>query len=108
MEWNRTAHPYPTDATVHTLVGRQAARPERVAIVAGDRRSPRRRRTHGGCRPLLGGHRPGNGGQRAGGSLEALSAFWVKAGAAYLPLSVNDPPERMAFMVADAAASPSP
>ena len=113
MEWNRTAHPYPTDATVHTLVGRQAARaPERVAIVAGERTL-----TYGdldgraealAARLRAAGVRPGSvvgvAMERSPEAIVALLAA-LKAGAAYLPLSVNDPPERMAFMVADAAAA---
>ena len=113
VEWNRTAHPYPADATVHALVERQAARiPTRTAIVAGERtltygELERRAnalaaqlRTAGVCR----GSVVGVAMER---SPEAIVAYLatLKAGAAYLPLSVNDPPERQAFMVADAGAA---
>src|SRR4030095_2641059 len=94
VEWNRTAHPYPPDATVHMLVGRQAARaPERVAIVAGERTL-----TYGdldgraealASRLRAAGVRPGSVvGVAMERSLEAIVAYLgaVKAGAAYRAL----------------------
>jgi amino acid adenylation domain-containing protein len=112
VEWNRTAHPYP-DATVHALVERQAARaPTRVALVAGDRTLAygelNRRADALAARLRAAGVRRGTvAGVAMERSPEAIVAYLaaLKAGAAYLPLSVNDPPERMAFVVADAAAA---
>ena len=111
VEWNRTASPYP-EATVHELVERQAARvPDRIALVAGelsltygelDRRADA---LAAHLRAL--GVRPG---AMVGVAMERSPEVIVgylatlKAGGAYLPLNVTDPPERTAFMLADAGA----
>jgi amino acid adenylation domain-containing protein len=113
VAWNRTARPYPDEATVHALVERQTARaPDRIAIVAGgatlsygelDRRAS-------ALAARLQGSGVGRGavvGVAIDRSPETIVAYLgiLKAGAAYLPLGLADPPERLAFMVADAGVS---
>ena len=113
VEWNRTARPYPAEATVHGLVERQAARaPDRIAIVAGDTSL-----TYGeldaraeGLAARLRANGVGPGlvvGVAMERSPEVIVGYLavLKAGGAYLPLSINDPPERMAFMVSDTGAA---
>jgi amino acid adenylation domain-containing protein len=113
VEWNRTARPYPAGATVHELVERHAARaPERVAVVAGDTaltyRELNRRADVLAARLRALGVAPGAiVGVAMERSPEVIVGYLaaLKAGAAYLPLSVNDPPERLAFIVTDAGAA---
>jgi amino acid adenylation domain-containing protein len=113
VECNRTARPYPAEATVHALVERQAARgPHRVAIVAGDSTltyaEVNDQADALAARLRAAGVGPGAVvGVAMERSPEAIVAYLaaLKAGGAYLPLSVNDPPERVAFVVADAAAA---
>ena len=113
VEWNRTARPYPAGATVHELVERHAERtPEHVALVAGDTaltyRELNRRADVLAARLRALGVGPGAiVGVAMERSPEVIIGYLaaLKAGAAYLPLSVNDPPERLAFIVADAGAA---
>jgi amino acid adenylation domain-containing protein len=109
-EWNQTERPYPQDRPIHELFAEQAARtPERVALV-GDRGQVSYRELDRRANQL--GHYL----QRLGIGTEALVGIYVersiemvvgvlgalKAGGAYLPLDPEYPPERLAFMMADA------
>ena len=113
VEWNRTARAYPADATLHELVARQAAgAPDRIALVAGDATltyGELDRRADALAARLRGlGVGPGSiVGIAMERSPEVIVGYLaaLKAGGAYLPLSVTDPRERLAFMVADAGVS---
>ena len=112
VEWNRTARPYPAEATVHELVERQAARgPDRLALVAGELSLTYgeldRRAEALAARLRTLGVKPGAVvGVAMERSPEVIVSYLaaLKAGGAYLPLGITDPPERIAFMVADAGA----
>ncbi|HSS49484.1 MAG TPA: amino acid adenylation domain-containing protein, partial [Thermoanaerobaculia bacterium] len=109
-EWNDTAVSYIAGACLHELLAAQAARtPERVAVSCGGRsltyreldaaanRLARRLQGHGvGPETLVG--------LCAERSLEMVVALLavLKAGGAWLPLDPEYPPERLAFMLADA------
>ncbi|HLE85146.1 MAG TPA: amino acid adenylation domain-containing protein, partial [Thermoanaerobaculia bacterium] len=119
VEWNDTAAPFPDGATLPELLARQAARaPDATAVVFRDAwlsygELARRAR-------VLGRHlrrRLDGAGGAAGGrdrvigvcaerSVEMVVALLgvLEAGAAYLPLDPAYPRERLAFMLADAAA----
>jgi amino acid adenylation domain-containing protein len=113
VERNRTARPYPADVTLHELVARQATgAPDRIALVAGDAtltygELDRRADALAGRLRAL-GVRPGAiVGIAMERSPEVIVGYLaaLKAGGAYLPLSVTDPRERLAFMVKDAGVS---
>ncbi|MCP4657384.1 MAG: AMP-binding protein, partial [bacterium] len=109
-EWNDVARSFPRDATLHALFEAQAERtPEAVAVVFDQHLSYRElnRRANRLADDL-----------RAWGvGPEQLIAIYlerslatvvtilavVKAGGAYLPLDLSYPPERLAFMLEDAA-----
>ncbi|HEX8904115.1 MAG TPA: condensation domain-containing protein, partial [Longimicrobiaceae bacterium] len=102
---NRTRAEYERDATVHALVSAQAARtPDAVAVEAGDvrltfaeleARAERlaRRLRAAGAGPEA---RVGVAMERSAELVVALLAVF-KAGAAYVPLDVEYPAERLAF-----------
>jgi amino acid adenylation domain-containing protein len=109
-EWNQTGRPYPRDRSIHDLLAEQAAQtPERIALVCDGQwvsyRELNRR-----------ANQLGHYLQRLGVGPEALVGICVergvemvvavigslKAGAAYLPLDPEYPPERLAFMLEDA------
>jgi len=109
--WNATDAPYPDDACIHQLFEAQAAcTPEAVALLHGDERltfDALNRRANRLARYLrrLGvgpGTLVGLYMERSAGAVVALFAI-LKAGGAYLPLDPTYPPERIAFMVEDAA-----
>ncbi|HEY8481793.1 MAG TPA: amino acid adenylation domain-containing protein [Spirillospora sp.] len=102
----------PAASTLHEMIAARAARtPDAVAVVAGDRTLTyaalerraglvaRRLRAHG--------TRPGDivavAVPRSPDLVVALLGT-LKAGAAYLPLDVELPPDRLAYMLADSAA----
>ncbi|MEW5925955.1 MAG: amino acid adenylation domain-containing protein [Gemmatimonadota bacterium] len=112
QEWNATDRPRPAGPPVHELVAEQARRrPDAPAVVAGgaaltyaglDARADR-----------LAAHLRERGAgpeTRVGVLLERTPELVVaqlavlKAGAAYLPIDPSVPDERIAFMLADAAA----
>jgi amino acid adenylation domain-containing protein len=112
-EWNATATDLGPAATVPELVGAQAARtPDATAVAGGDerlsyaelraraRRLARHLRRAGAAPGSLVGVRV----RRAPGLLVALLGV-LEAGAAYLPLDPDLPPERLAFILDDAGAS---
>jgi amino acid adenylation domain-containing protein len=112
FEWNDTQTNYETTRCIHELFERQAAAtPDTVALVSqGERLSYRElderadqlaqhlRRLGVGPETLVG--------IRLARSVEAVVAILgvLKAGGAYLPLDLKQPPERISFMLADAGA----
>ncbi|MEH0982521.1 non-ribosomal peptide synthetase/MFS transporter [Micromonospora sp. CPCC 205556] len=110
--WNATATPFPDQATLHGLVEEQVARtPDAVAVrfdgrsvsyaelnTMANRIAHRLRRAGVGRETLVG--------VCAQRSVELVAALLgvLKAGAAYLPLDPEYPADRLAFMLADAAA----
>jgi amino acid adenylation domain-containing protein len=113
VERNRTAAPFPAERCVHRLIEEQAARtPDAVAVELGEERltyAELNRRANRVARWLLAS---GNGpGALIGVCMERAPEMVVaifgalKAGAAYLPLDSAYPPERLAFMIADAGVS---
>jgi aspartate racemase len=111
VEWNDTARPYPRDRCAHELFEEQVARaPDGIAVVCGTDRATyaelNGRANHLAERLMARGVGPG---ARVGVCLArsidviaALLGVW-KAGGAYVPLDASDPPERLAFMLSDAA-----
>ncbi|MGE5672824.1 MAG: amino acid adenylation domain-containing protein, partial [Mycobacterium leprae] len=108
--WNDTVAPYPDTMLIHELVAARAAEePERVAVVWGEERLTYAELD---CRANQVAHhlrRSGLGPYKLVGvcmerSPEMLVALLgtLKAGAAYLPIDPAYPPERIAFMLADA------
>ena len=112
-DWNRTTTPYPDRLAIHPLFEAQAARtPTAVAIesIEGaltyaelNRRSNRLasylRRQGLGPEKVVGLH------LERGIDMVVAVLGVLKAGGAYLPLSTNLPPERLAFMIEDAGAA---
>jgi len=111
-EWNATARTLPVPATIHGLVRARAKRhPERPAVTGDDHTLTYGELADGAAR--LGHHLRalGAGPERPVGVLMERTAELVvallgvlEAGAAYLPLDPDYPPERLALMVEDAGA----
>ncbi|SDH70012.1 non-ribosomal peptide synthetase [Nonomuraea jiangxiensis] len=109
--WNATARPYPS-AALHDLIGEQAARTPTAPAVCYDgiwityRELTERARAIT-ARLLATGTRPGDVVgvclERGPDLLPALLGV-LGAGAAYLPLEPDLPPERLAYMIEDARA----
>jgi amino acid adenylation domain-containing protein len=111
--WNDTAGPWPQDQTIHGLVrARAASCPEAAAVTCGDQEvsfaglmaradqlAGYLRQEHGaGPGTLVGVFL-----DRGPDMVTALLAILI-AGAAYVPLDPDYPPERLAYMLADTAA----
>ena len=113
VEWNDTTTPYPSDSTVHQVFEARAAQaPDAIALVHGDEQvtygelNARANRVAHRLRAL------GVGPDAVVGvclerSPDLVVAFLgiLKAGGAYVPLDPLDPPDRLAFMLADAGAA---
>jgi amino acid adenylation domain-containing protein len=113
IEWNATGRVYPRDALVHELIARQAASaPSAVAVVCGGDRltyaeldgranqiAQRLRAAGAGAGTMV-----GICVERSPEMVAGLLAI-LKSGAGYVPLDPDDPPDRLAFMVKDAAAT---
>lgn len=106
--WNETDRPYPTTG-VHALVAEQAAAaPSAVAIVEGDRQVTYGQLMAGAsrlahllqARGVRRGDRIGIYLERGAELIEALLAV-LAAGAAYVPLDMSYPAERLALMAED-------
>ncbi|NLG52156.1 MAG: AMP-binding protein, partial [Chloroflexi bacterium] len=110
VEWNRTRVDYPADCCASELFEQQGARtPDAVAVVCGEETltySALNRRANQLARYL---RKRGVGPEvlvglcveRAPEALVGMLAV-LKAGGAYLPLDPDYPPERLAYMLADA------
>jgi amino acid adenylation domain-containing protein len=110
VDWNATANPYQTDRCLHHLIEEQVARnPDAPALRCGDDRRSYGELDHNanllahrlialGVRPdmLVGVCSPPSIAQ-----IEAILAV-LKSGGVYLPLDANDPPDRLAKLLADA------
>ncbi len=108
VTWNQTARPYPADEPVTVGFERRAAEnPDAVAIVEGDVRT-----TYGELNALANRWARDLSGRVQAGDLVGLpairgSAFVaralgiLKAGAAYVPFSLDDPPARRTRLTAD-------
>lgn len=112
LEWNRTAGPRPPHATVHGMfAAMREASPSAVAVVDGDtsltyaQLDLRSRALARRLRAL--GVQPGDAVavamERSAPAIVALLAV-LRAGAAYLPLDLQHPLERLHFMLEDARA----
>ncbi len=107
-EWNRTSRPYP-DSTVHALFEEAARRaPDRVALIEQDRRVTYRELDEraervAGALEAAGVGRGAFVGLLCGRSFDLIAAMLgvLKAGAAYLPLDVAEPGQRLAQMLHD-------
>jgi len=114
QQWNDTARQFPSTLLVHQLFEQQAAlRPDAPALLFEDRaltfseinsranQLARRLLSYGGLEPEA---RVGVMLPRTPDALVALLAIF-KTGGCYLPLDPEYPPERLAFMLEDAAVS---
>jgi amino acid adenylation domain-containing protein len=110
--WNDTASDYPRDRCVHELFREQAARtPDAVAVSDGDERMTYRELD--ALSDRFAGHLRSRGVRdeelvavcmsRSARMVVALLGI-LKAGAAYVPLDLSYPEERLAFMLEDAGA----
>jgi amino acid adenylation domain-containing protein len=113
VEWTNTEAPYPRELCFHQLFEAQAARtPQAVAVVHGDQEltyTELNRRANQLAHYLS---NRGIGPDTVVGicmhrSIEMLVGLLgiLKAGGAYLPLDPSYPPERLSFMIEDAAVS---
>jgi aspartate racemase len=110
VDWNATATGYPRQRTIHELFTAAAtAHPDRIALAAGERTVTYRALDQGAnhlARRLHAlGAQPGTVVavwlERSVELVVTLLAV-LKTGAAYLPLDLAAPPERLAFMLGDA------
>jgi amino acid adenylation domain-containing protein len=109
-EWNDTAMPYPEGAGLHELIAHQAERTPDAPAASYDGRSLTyaelldRARALAGRLRALGCSPEALVGVAMERSLELVVALLgtLEAGAAYLPLDPEYPPDRLAFMLADA------
>src|SRR4029077_20769961 len=112
VEWSDTAAAYPSERCLHDLFAAQAARtPDAVAVVYEDcclsyGELDRRSNQLAHHLRALGVDPEVVVGLCVERSLEMVIGLLgiLKAGGAYLPLDPSYPPERLAYMVADAAA----
>ncbi len=116
VEWNNTVAAYPGDRCIHQLFEEQAARtPDAIAVVfAAEMTSSLTYRDLNARANQLAHYLQAHGvgpetlvGIGVERSLELVVGILgiLKAGGAYLPLDPHYPPERLAFMVTDAAPS---
>ncbi|WP_257168771.1 non-ribosomal peptide synthetase [Bradyrhizobium sp. SRS-191] len=107
---NRTARPFPRDASLDQLFAAQAARrPQAVAIVDGARSvsyAELDRWSNGIAAALVAqgiraGASVGLSGERSAGLIAGMLGI-IKAGACYVPLDPGYPEERLAFMAGNA------
>ena len=110
VEWNATARAFDLDQTAHALFSRQARQtPAALALIAPDARLSYRELDEASNRLAHLLHARGIGaGMRVGISLPRDSRLIIgilgilKAGASYVPLDPAYPPERVAYLRADA------
>ena len=112
VEWNATASPF-DESPVHEAFARRAAEaPDAIAVAHGDRRVSYQAVDRAANRLAAALRRRGVGPEARVATLFARSPEMIiaqlavlKAGAAYVPLDPSNPPARLAFIVADVAAS---
>lgn len=112
VQWNNTQAGYPA-LCVHELFEAQAARtPQAVAVVFGEQHLTYQHLNEQANRLARHLRLAGVGPDVLVGlclerSIEMVVGVWaiLKAGGAYVPLKPDDPPERLAFMIADARLS---
>ena len=110
FEWNDTRAEYASDGCIHELFERQAAAtPEAVALVFKDERLSYRELNERANKLAHHLRKLGTSpetlvGIRLERSCEAIVAILgvLKAGGGYLPLALQQPPDRLSFMLADA------
>jgi amino acid adenylation domain-containing protein len=110
FDWNDTGPATPAGECLHELFERQAGRtPEAVALVCGDRRLTYRELNARANRLARHLRDSGVGAESLVGVLMRRSLEMpvsllgvLKAGAAYVPLDPEQPPERLSWMMADA------
>lgn len=108
-EWNRTARNYPRESCLHTLIEAQAARtPERTALVCGARRASFAEfngKANALARELVAqGVNPGDVVpvvMRPGAEVPLAFLAAMKAGAAFAPLDIDWPAQRLAAALAN-------
>ncbi|MGY3450251.1 amino acid adenylation domain-containing protein [Bradyrhizobium sp. USDA 4353] len=107
---NRTARPFPRDASLDQLFAAQAARRPQAVAVVDDARSVSYaeldRWSNGiaaalALRGVTPGASVGLSGERSAGLIAGMLGI-IKAGACYVPLDPGYPEERLAFMAGDA------
>jgi amino acid adenylation domain-containing protein len=109
--WNETRTDFPSDVGVHRLFERVAQQRQNAVAVVQNNRTLTYRQLDERANALAGRLQTAGAGPGALiGVLMERSLEWVvsllavlKTGAAYLPLSVDDPEERLIFMLRDAA-----
>jgi amino acid adenylation domain-containing protein len=113
VEWNQTAREYPREQTVQQLFEAQVAqRPEAIALSFGTEEVSYRELNERANRLAHYLQSRGVGAETLVGLMMERSVEMVvgmlgvlKAGAAYLPLDPQNPPERISFMLTDAEVS---
>jgi amino acid adenylation domain-containing protein len=113
LAWNSTAKDYPFGQRMHDLFSEQVKKtPEAVALIEGQRRLTYRHLNTTANRTAHYLRSLGVGPETLVGvflnrSLEMVACILgiLKAGGAYLPLDINYPKERLAFMMEDAKLS---
>ncbi len=111
-EWNATQSSYPHQGTIHQLFEEYAAQtPQATALLFGEETLTYAQLNHQANQLAHSLQKRGVGPEvLVGLFLERSPAYIIsllailKAGGAYLPLDVNYPPERLAFMLADTQA----
>ncbi|OXM68369.1 non-ribosomal peptide synthetase [Amycolatopsis vastitatis] len=112
-DWNATTGPVPGESVVALFGKRVAAAPDAVAITGADGTDLTYAEVHQASNRLAGylagrgvgrGDRVGVAMDRSPDLLIAFLAIW-KAGAAYVPVDVEHPAERIAYVLADSAVS---
>ncbi|MFT3774240.1 MAG: amino acid adenylation domain-containing protein [Minicystis sp.] len=109
VEWNDTAHTYPTDQLIHEVFAAQAARtPDAIALVFEDRELTYRDLDQRANQLAHALQKRGVGPDTLVGvfcerSIEMVVALYgiLKAGGAYVPLDPEYPKDRLAFMLDD-------
>lgn len=110
-EWNNTVADYPIDRCIHHLFEEQVERtPAAVALVVEEQQLTYRQLNERANQLAHHLQQLGIGAEALVGvgmerSLEMVVSFWaiLKAGGVYLPLDPGYPPDRLAFMLTDAA-----
>jgi amino acid adenylation domain-containing protein len=109
--WNHTTSDYPRDQCIHQLFAEQVAQhPQKIALVAGEEQLTYQELNHRANQVahylLSKGVQPDElVGLAVARSINTIVGMLgiLKAGAAYLPLDLAYPPERLAFMCENAA-----